>query len=278
MEANVESHRSPVATRIAGPSTVTSADGTVIAYDVTGAGPPLVIVWGALGWQEFSYAKQMAAELGKHFTVYNYDRRGRGGSTDTPPFAVEREVEDLAAVARAAGGSPFVFGTSSGAALALHAAVSGVPMKGLLAWEPPYMVGAHKKASHDAYRPTVERLVAEGRRDEAVSFFMRTVGLPRLVVAIMRLFPFWKGMRAVAHTLPYDAAAMTDFNLPASFSGICVPTIVGTGAKSPKALQDGAKAVADTIPNARLRVVPKQSHGVKPAAIAPVLREFLRPA
>jgi pimeloyl-ACP methyl ester carboxylesterase len=218
----------------------------------------------------------MATELAKDFTVYNYDRRGRGGSSDTAPFSIEREIEDLAAVAAAAGGSPYVFATSSGAALALHAAARGVPMKALLAWEPPYMVGQHKKPSHDAYRPTVERLIAEGRRDKAVAFFMRTVGLPGIAVAIMRLFPFWKGMRAVAHTLPYDAAAMTDFDIPrAAFSRIAVPTVVGTGGSSPKALQDGAKAVTAVVPGARLRVVPKQSHGVKPAAIAPVLREMI---
>jgi len=253
-----------------------SVDGTIIAYDVVGAGPPLVVVMGALGFKDFSYARQLATELAKDFTVYSYDRRGRGGSSDTLPFALEREVEDLAAVVDAAGGQPYVLATSSGAALALHAAARGVPMKALLAWEPPYMVGEHKKPSHTEYRPSVERLVAEGRRDEAVAFFMRTVGLPGIVVAIMRLFPFWKGMRAVAHTLPYDAAAMTDFDIPtALFRRIAVPTLVGTGSKSPKALQDGARAVAGVVPGARFRVVPKGSHGVKPTVIAPVLRELI---
>ena len=256
--------------------TVTSADGTVIAYDVKGAGPPIVIVMGALGFKDFSYARQMGDELARDFTVFNYDRRGRGGSTDTAPYTLEREIDDLAAVARAAGGKPYVFATSSGAALALHAAARGVQMEALLAWEPPYMVGAHKKPSHDAYQPTVARLVAEGRRDEAVSFFMRTVGLPWIAVAIMRLFPFWKGMRAVAHTLPYDAAAMTSFDVPTDlFSRITVPVVVGTGGKSPPALRDGAKAVAAVVPGARFRVVPKQSHGVKPAAVAAVLREMI---
>jgi pimeloyl-ACP methyl ester carboxylesterase len=276
MESQLERSSITSPRQAARPITVTSADGTTIACDVSGAGPPLVIVMGALGHKDFSYARQMADELAKDFTVYNYDRRGRGSSTDTKPYDLGREVEDLAAVARAAGGRPYVFATSSGAALALHAAARGVPMAALLAWEPPYMVGAHKKPSHDAYRPTVERLVAEGRRDEAVSFFMRTVGLPWIAVMIMRLFPFWRSMRSVAHTLPYDAAAMTSFDIPTElFAHIPVPVVVGTGGKSPRALQDGAKAVSDVVPGARLRLVPKQSHGVKPAAVATVLREMI---
>ncbi len=273
MEPHVEAAHIAVKTEARGATAVRSRDGTVIAYDVSGLGPPLVLVWGALGYKEFSYARSMASTLAKDFTVYNYDRRGRGGSTDTLPYALEREIEDLAAVCTAAGGSPYVFATSSGAMLALHAAAHGVPMKALLAWEPPYMVGPHKKPSHAAYRPTVEKLIAEGRRDEAVAFFMRTVGVPGFAVWIMRLFPFWKGMRATAHTLPYDAAALTDFDIPADvFSRIDVPTVVGTGGRSPKALQDGAKAVAGVVPGARFRVVPRGSHGVSPAVIAPELR------
>lgn len=124
---------------------VVSQDGTRIAYDVSGSGEALILVAGALGFKEFSYLRKFAAEFAAHFRVFNYDRRGRGGSGDTKPYSVDKEVEDLAAVVREAGDSPIVVGTSSGAVLALEASAHGVPMRRLIAFEPPYMVGAHRK-------------------------------------------------------------------------------------------------------------------------------------
>ena len=252
-----------------------SQDGTPIVYDVSGSGPPLVVVNGALGYRSFSYARALAAELAKGFTVVNYDRRGRGDSGDTKPYAVQREVEDLAALAGEVGEAPFVFGLSSGGALALEAAASGVRMRKLAVYEPPYMIGNPKGRPPPDYEERMTRLIAEDRRDDAVKFFMRTVGVPGLVVAVMPLFPFWKGLRAVAHTLPYDAAVMAGFDLPRErFAGIGVPTLAATGQKSPPMLQIAAAAVAQVVPGARQRTLPGQNHGVKPSAIAPVLKEF----
>jgi pimeloyl-ACP methyl ester carboxylesterase len=255
---------------------VISKDGTPIAYERTGSGPPLLFVTGALGYRSFSYSRQMVEALAKDFTVINYDRRGRGDSGDTKPYSVQREVEDIAALVKdGAGGPPFVFGLSSGAALALEAAAGGVPIRKLAVYEPPYMVGEPKDRPPPDYRERMERLIAEDRRDDAVKLFMRTVGVPGFAVAIMRLFPFWKGFRAVAHTLPYDAAVMAGFELPkARLAAITVPTLAVSGEKSPPTLQAAASAVAEAVPNAHLRSIPKQNHGVKPAAIAPVLREF----
>jgi pimeloyl-ACP methyl ester carboxylesterase len=148
-------------------------------------------------------------------------------------------------------------------------------MRKLAVYEPPCMVGDPKDRPPPDYEERVARMIAEDRRDDAVKYFMRTVGVPGLFVALMPLFPFWKGLRAVAHTLPYDAAVMAGFELPATrLAGIEVPTRAVSGEKSPPTLQAAAAAVARTVPGARRRSLPGQSHGVKPAALRPVLKEF----
>jgi pimeloyl-ACP methyl ester carboxylesterase len=255
--------------------TVTSKDGTRIAYDALGQGPPLVIVNGALSVRTFTFAQRMADELAKSFRVYNYDRRGRGDSGDTPPFSVQREVEDLAAVCKAAGGKPSVFGMSSGAALALEAAASGVPMAGLLAYEPPYIrANPDEKADTAGYARTVQALVDAGQRDAAVAYFMRFVGVPGFAVPIMKALPMWKVMRGVAHTLPYDAAIVGDFEVPAArLAKVHAPTWLVAGAKTTPSLKMAAEAAAKAVRGAQFRILPKANHGVKPTLIAPLLRE-----
>jgi pimeloyl-ACP methyl ester carboxylesterase len=157
---------------------------------------------------DFPFLRKFTAEFAKDFRVIAYDRRGRGGSTDTRPYSVEKEVEDVAVVCREAGGSPIVVGISSGAALALEAAAAGIPMSRLVAFEGPYMVGSHRKPEHARYEADVTRFVASNDRDGALKLFMRTVGVPAFFLFIMRIMPFWKDLRRVAHTLPYDAAVM----------------------------------------------------------------------
>jgi pimeloyl-ACP methyl ester carboxylesterase len=256
---------------------VASGDGTRIAFEVSGSGPPLVLVAGALGFKEFSYLRKFAAEFAKYFRVFSYDRRGRGGSTDTKPYSIDKEVEDLAAVCREAGGPPIVLGISSGAALALEAATRGVPMSHLVAYEAPYMIGSHRRPEHARYESDLTNLLARNDRDGAVKLFMRTVGVPGFLVAIMRILPFWKDFRHVAHTLPYDAAVMGGFALPASRLGkIRVPTLVVGGGKSPPNLKAAVRAVADAVPNAQLEEIPNQSHAIKASALAPVVRRFVQ--
>jgi pimeloyl-ACP methyl ester carboxylesterase len=253
---------------------VASKDGTRIAYSVSGSGPRLVVVSGAMGHRALSFARQMTEGLSQRFTVVDYDRRGRGESGDAQPYAVAREVEDLAAVVAGPGqGDCHVVGLSSGAALALEAAASGVPMKGLVAYEPPYMVGSDPTGKPDAdYLQKMQALVAAGKRDEAVSYFMRTVGVPGPMLFVMRLMPFWKDAKAVAHTLPYDGAVMGDFSLPAArLKKVRAPTVLMNGSKSPRTLQEGTAAAAAAIPGARHVVLPKQTHAVKPAALASAL-------
>jgi pimeloyl-ACP methyl ester carboxylesterase len=255
---------------------VTSSDGTRIAYQKVGTGPTLIAVNGALGFRDIMFAKQATKELAKYFTVIDYDRRGRGESGDQKSYAVDREIEDIDALVRQAAGGPcLVFAQSSGAALALRAAAAGVPMKALVAYEPPYMVGNPKDRPAADFREHLTALIAQGKRDEAVKYFMRSVGVPRFFVAIMSLFPFWKQMRSVAHTLPYDAAVMDGFELPARLlASITVPVIAAAGGKTTPTLKRGAQAVAESVPNAQFRVAPKMSHAIKAAVLAPLLREW----
>ena len=254
----------------------TSKDGTRISFEISGDGPTtVVIVAGALGFKDFPYLREFAAEFAKAFRVVMYDRRGRGGSSDTLPYSVEKEIEDLDAVVRASGNSPIVFGTSSGAALALEAAAHGVPMRGLVAFEPPYMVGEHRKPAHARYESDVRGFISRGDRDGAVKLFMRTVGLPAIAVAVMRLLPFWKTLLPVAHTLPYDATIMNGFELPSRRLGaIRVPTLVVGGGKSPASLKAAVRAVGESIPGARVIEIPKQTHAIKAAVVLPAVRQF----
>lgn len=256
---------------------VSSRDGTRIAYHKVGSGPTLLVVNGALGFRDMSFAKQVTTGLAKHFTVIDYDRRGRGESGDQRPYSVDREIEDIEALVRqAAGGACYVFAQSSGAALALRAAAADVPMKVLVAYEPPYMVGNPKDRPAADYRQHVTALIADGRRDEAVKYFMVTVGVPRFFVGLMRLFPFWKQMRSAAHTLPYDAEVMGDFELPARLlASIKVPVVAAAGEKTTPTLKRAVQAVAETVPNARHRMAPKMSHAIKATVLAPILREWL---
>jgi pimeloyl-ACP methyl ester carboxylesterase len=256
---------------------VTSRDGTRIAYEKIGSGPPLLVVNGALGFRAMSFAKQLRTEFAKYFTVIDYDRRGRGESGDQRSYSVDREIGDIDVLVRqAAGGACYVFAQSSGATLALRAAAAGVPMKALVAYEPPFMVGNPRDRPAADYRDQVTALIATGQRDEAVRYFMRTVGVPGFFVALMRLFPFWKQLRSSAHTLPYDAEIMGDFELPArELAAIDVPVVAAAGDNTTPTLKRAVQAVAEIVPGAQRQVAPKMSHAIKPALLAPLLREWL---
>ena len=191
---------------------VTSSDGTTIAFDRSGDGPPVILVCG--GSTDRTANAPLAALLSRRFTVFNYDRRGRGDSGDTTPYAVDREVEDIDAVIGAADGSAFLYGTSSGAALALEAAASGLDIRKLALWEPPYILDGRPRPPADTASIFTE-LVAAGRRGDAVEFFMtQVVGLPPEFVAEARRAPWWQAQEALAHTLTYDATIMGDYSLP----------------------------------------------------------------
>ncbi|MGC9665161.1 alpha/beta fold hydrolase [Planosporangium sp. 12N6] len=254
---------------------VTSRDGTTIACERVGEGPALVLVDGAMCYRAFGPLPALARVLAPDFTVYTYDRRGRGGSGDTAPYAVDREVEDLEVVIEAAGGSAYVYGISSGAALALTAAASGPAITKLALYEPPYTAEDGDTAQVAAYNRQIIDLLAAGRRGDAVERFMSGVGLPAEAIAGMRQSPAWPVFEGVAPTLAYDFAVLGDGTVPRERAAhVTVPTLVAAGGASPESLRRPAKALADAIPGATHRVLEGQTHEVSPDAIAAVLREF----
>ncbi|GHF27593.1 alpha/beta hydrolase [Kitasatospora xanthocidica] len=259
-------------------STVVSTDGTTLACTVTGSGPAVVLVDGATTHRAFDPGVATAEQLSAHHTVWAYDRRGRGASGDTAPFAVEREIEDLAAVVAAAGGSAAVYGISSGAALALRAAAAGVAMTRLAVYEPPFSTEAAQSARFVGYVTELETALAEGRRGDAVAAFMTFVGLPAEMLAGMRAAPMWPLLEAIAPTLAYDAAALgarTGGTVPVDvLARITVPTLVLDGGASPELLRAPAAAVAAAVPGAEYRTLAGQTHDVAAGVLVPELVKF----
>ncbi|MEV4055107.1 alpha/beta hydrolase [Amycolatopsis sp. NPDC049688] len=259
-------------------STTVSADGTEIAYTRAGSGPALVLVDGAMCYRGSSPNDALAKELAAHFTVYTYDRRGRGESGDTGPYTVEREVEDLAALFKEAGGEAFLFGISSGAALALEAARSLAVPK-VAVYEPPFIVDNTRSRVPADYATRLGQALKEGKRGTAVKMFMTEgVGLSGATVALMRIMPFWAKLKKVAHTIPYDTAMVLDHQagepLPAAWPEVKVPALAIDGGRSPDWMRHGVASLAKVLPSAEYRTLPGQTHIVKAPALAPVLEDF----
>jgi pimeloyl-ACP methyl ester carboxylesterase len=261
-------------------NTVPSEDGTSIAYDQTGEGPPVILVAGALGVRSEPMMTGLAAALAPQFTVYTYDRRGRGDSGDTAPYAVEREIEDIDALVDEAGGSAFVYGISSGAVLALEAAASGLDIAKLALYEPPFIVDDSRPPVPDDYVAQLEELLAADRRGDAVELFMtKAVGVSDEFIAQMREDPSWAAMEEIAHTLPYDGTimgeTMSGIPLPTDrWADATLPTLVMAGEQSPPFLHNGTEALKDVLPDAQHRTLDGQEHDVDPEALAPVLEKY----
>lgn len=257
---------------------VVSKDGTRIAYERVGSGPPVVLIDGALCSRAFGPMPKIAALLKDHFTVYLYDRRGRGESGDTQPYSKAREVEDIDALVRAAGGSAFAVGLSSGAALALEAAASGLPLRKLAVYEPPFVTTATAGPQPD-HLAKLKTLVAAGERGAAVKYFMRDmVNVPAPFVLMMQLLRgVWGKLKAVAHTLPYDAAIMGDWRVPAArLAGVRAATLAMYGGKTDARLKRAVEELVKVLPNVRWQILPGQTHNVSAAALVPVLVQFFK--
>jgi len=263
--------------------TVTSRDGARIAYEQSGAGPAVIIVAAALA--DRTGASKLARHLSGHFTVINYDRRGRGKSTDVQPYAMEREVEDIEALIDASGGSACVFGSSSGSVLALEAAAKlGGKVKRLFLYEPPFIVDGTHAPMPDDFIGQVNELVSAGRRNDAVKlFFTKGMGIPAFIVTLMRLFmPGWSGMAGMAHTLPYDltilAGTQTGKPLPAHrWASSTAPALVLVGGKSEVFFHNGAKALTTILPHSEYRALEGRDHSavfLAPQAIAASVQQF----
>ena len=275
---SVAQAEAPLSGKGAPPQIVTSRDGTRIAYDTWGKGPAVIVVSGALS------GRAGGAELGKllsgNFTVYSYDRRGRGDSTDTKPYSIGREIEDIEALIDSAGGAAYVYGKSSGAALALQAAASlGNKVKKLALYEPPYNDAEGAASEWKEFRAKIDALLGANRRADAISLFMKFVGAPDEVVAKIKTSPAWPGMLAMAPTLAYDNAVLGDDR--------SVPVGIAAKLKTTALVMDGgaslepmpfmrvtADKLGKTIPRARRQVVEGQPHDVSSKVLAPILLKF----
>ncbi|WP_433717200.1 alpha/beta fold hydrolase [Actinoplanes sp. CA-051413] len=259
--------------------TVTSADGTTIAYETTGTGPALILVDGAMCYRDQGPARGLAAALADTHTVYFYDRRGRGDSGNTLPWSPQREIEDLAAVLAAAGGTAYLVGTSSGAVLAADAADRLPGFSRLALYEPPFIVDDTHAPRPDTFLAETEALIAAGDTGGAVKKFLRSVDMPGFAVQILALLPPFRKIKAAAHTLPYDLRILGDTGRgkpldPARWSGVTAPALVLDGGESPQYMRNAARALSEALPKAEYRTLPGQTHLVKPAALAPVVKEF----
>lgn len=260
-------------------NTVQSKDGTMIAFDRSGNGPALLLVDGALCHRKLGPMPSIAKLLTPHFTVLTFDRRGRGESTNTAPYSVEREVEDIAALIQEAGGSAYVFGISSGAALALEAAAHLKGVKKVALYEAPFFFDKAHPPRPDDFLAKITALIADDHRGDALKLFMRTVGTPAIFVNLMRFTPVWRKLKLVAHTLPYDLTIVSDMRAgpPLSaqrWASVTTPALTAVGGKSPAWWQEAMKELADVLPNAQHLTLPGQTHMVKASVLAPILVEF----
>jgi pimeloyl-ACP methyl ester carboxylesterase len=255
--------------------TTTSVDGTVIAYEKIGSGPAVVLVDGALCYRGFGPTRELAEKLSPGYTAYFYDRRGRGESGDTAPYSALKEIQDLAAVITAAGGDVYLFGQSSGAAISLEAAASGIRVKKLAVYEAPYL----RLADASGHLDTLRKFLAEGRPGSAVGHFLvKMVGAPAFLPVMMRLMPkIWGQMKTTAPTLVYDTTMMNGFVAPVGrLSAIDAPTLVMGGSKGKENMKKAVQDVAAAVPRSQLKFLPGQTHQVTAKALIPELELFFR--
>ena len=252
---------------------ILSRDGTPIAYETAGRGATVVLVSGAMSTG--ATVAPLAAPLSERFRVVVYDRRGRGGSANTEPYAVEREVEDLAALIEELGGEASLYGVSSGGALALRAAASGLPVRHVAVYETPFVLSEEDLRERAEYTEQLTAALAEGRRGDAVELFLRLTGLGEAVIQGARQSPMWAGMESMAGSLAHDDAVMRGGGVPRELlASIPVPVLSIAGDASPAWMRDAARAIADGVPHGTCRTLQGQTHMVEPDVLAPVLADF----
>ena len=256
--------------------TVTSADGTDIAYELLGSGPPVIVVAGTNC--DATVARPLAKALAEHHTVINYDRRGRGASGDAAPYSVAKEIDDLSALLDQVGGSARAYGHSSGAGLVLLAAARGLPFSRLVLHEPPYVADEGQARQSRVYAATLERLLADGRPSDAAALFMARVGTPSEVVADMRTQPWWSRMEGLAPTLSYDSQVMgyptTGGTVPLDLvQTVVASTLVLSGEASGEQMTTVAQRIAELLPHGRHHVLLGQGHVVPAQILVPVVTQ-----
>lgn len=257
--------------------TTKSKDGTVLAYDSYGSGPALIYITGASCFRKFMPVVRDAKAFAKAFTVYNYDRRGRGDSGNTLPWSVEREVEDIEAMIDAAGGEAYLYGHSSGAVLALEASLRlGDKVQKAVLYDAPYVHDQKEKVEYAELSQKINKLLEDGKNAEAMKTFLGGIGMPKAFVFLVPLFPGWKTMKALAPTLAYDISLTSDLPPVTRATQIAVPMEIIVGQKSPASLHSVADQLARAIPNATIVKLAGQDHMVNAKSLLPVITRFLK--
>ena len=259
---------------------IISKDSTEIAYDKQGQGPTVLLIDGALGYRSFGPMPELAKYLSTHFTIVTYDRRGRGDSGDTKPYAVEREIEDIDAIIDKVGGSSYLYGISSGGCLALETAIKlGEKIKKLAIYEAPYNIDENDKEVWRKYTVELNNLLIANHRGDAVALFMAFVGTPPTQIEGMRKMPMWSMFEAIAPTLLYDAYVMgfADRSVPIErLSRITAPTLIMHGGAGVPFMKEAALTISKAIPNVEFHTLEGQTHAVASEVVAPVLIEFFK--
>ncbi|PYZ94907.1 alpha/beta hydrolase [Salipaludibacillus keqinensis] len=257
--------------------TTQSKDGTILAYDVYGSGPPLIYITGAICHRSFKPVKHDAKIFSTKFTVYNYDRRGRGDSGNTLPYTVEREIEDIKAMIDVAGGNVFLYGHSSGAVLALEAALRlSSKVKKVMMYDPSYVHDEKEKSEYKRLSRKIHELLDNGKNAKAMTTFLKGIGMPKVFVLLLPLFPGWRTMKALAPTLAYDIALTKNMPPVERATQISVPTQIIVGEKSPKSIHDVGRQLSNVIPNAKFVQLSGEDHMVNPKALLPLITGFLK--
>jgi pimeloyl-ACP methyl ester carboxylesterase len=255
---------------------IRSKDGTTIAYSKIGDGPVLILVDGALCHRKQGPMTDLAQELAGRFTVITYDRRGRGESDDTLTYAVEREVEDLAALVSVMGESAFAFGVDTGAALILRACAAGVAIFKIALYEPFFVIDEDARKQIVEDKAKLEKLLSEGKESAAIAHYLTKFrGMSVFVANMLRMSEWWKRVKVMAHTLQYDSEVMGDYLLPAErLKRISVPAMLVSGVESPSQFQASTEAVADAICSSRLVYLDSLTPELNPNSIAPFIEQF----
>jgi pimeloyl-ACP methyl ester carboxylesterase len=257
--------------------TTQSKDGTTLAYDVYGSGPALIYITGASCYRSFKPIVQDAKVFATEFTIYSYDRRGRGDSGNTLPYSIEREIEDIEAMIDTAGGMAYLYGHSSGAVLALEAALRlGSKVQKVVMYDASYVHDENEKAEYKHLSQTIHKLLDDGKNAKAMSTFLKGIGMPKVFVFMLPLFPGWRTMKALSPTLAYDIALTQDMPPVERATRVSVPTQIIVGEKSPASIHDVSRQLTKAIPNAKFAQLPGQDHMVNAKSLLPLLSDFLK--
>ncbi|KIL43213.1 alpha/beta hydrolase [Jeotgalibacillus campisalis] len=257
--------------------TTQSKDGTILSYDVYGNGPALIYITGASCHRSFKPIVKDAKIFATEFTVYNYDRRGRGDSGNTLPYTIEREIEDIEAIIDAAGGKAYLYGHSSGAVLALEAVLLlGNKVQKVIMYDAPYVHSEEERVEYNQFSRSINKLLDNGKNSKAMITFLKGIGMPKVFILLLPLVPGWRTMKALAPTLAYDIALTQDLPPVERAAQISIPTQIIVGEKSRDSIHVVGRQLTKAIPNAKFVQLAGQDHMANAKKLLPLFIDFFK--